>query len=325
VERDAHLNRDFPAATRPGRSGPERSGVLRGRSSRAGGWLRFVCALAGSPGVAELKAELVAQWRFDARAEPGATEVGRGPEAGNGVVLLPSGASLGPGRSGQALWLAASPPAARKASPVLRVGGEDGRLARVSNPTDTRLNLGADDWTLECWLRLEAGAAGEGVIYEIGAGPPGRGELVTRFSVVPREETFVLAGIVRVVPGEPAPVGREIEFNDPAGPPHGVARLEEITLAPGAALPRARWFHVALVHASGEGMVRLFLDGRMAAAAPARLTALPRAPAAYLSMGCDGRRARVLAGAIDELQLSDHAAYAREFTPAAPATPRANP
>lgn len=282
------------------------------------------CALAGWLDLAELNAETVAYWRFESPPHSGATDANRGLAAGNGTVLVPRAASLGPGRVGQALWPAGSA-AAPAPTQVLRLGGDGRRLEGVTNPTDTRLNLGADDWTLECWLWLEGGATSEGVIYEIGAGPPGMGELVTRFSVVPREETFVLAGIVRLAPGEPAPVGRQIEFNDPAGPPHGVARLEEVTLGPGAPLPRRRWFHVALVHGAGEGMLRLFLDGRAVAAAPARLAALPRGPAAYLALGCDGRRARVLAGAIDELQVSDHAGYMRDFSPAAPSSLPANP
>lgn len=324
MERDAHLSRGTPGQPRPVCPVLLGGRISGRRRDSAIGRVMFACALAGWVNLSELGAESVAHWRFEAAPEPAAKEPKRGPQAVPDLVLVPPNAGLGPGRSGQALWPAGSP-AALTPPTGLRIGGDGPRLAGVTNPTDTRLNLGADDWTLECWLWLEAGAAGEGVIYEIGAGPPGTGELVTRLSLVPREETFVLAGIVRVVPGEPAPVGREIEFNDPAGPPHGVARLEEVTLAPGAALPRARWFHVALVHAAGEGMLRLFLDGRMAAAAPARLTALPRAPAAYLSIGCDGRRARVLAGAIDELQVSDHAAYAREFTPSDPAPLPANP
>lgn len=306
------------------RPAQERGGFFGRRPFRVDGRLLFLGALAGWLGGADLAAGVVAQWRFEAAPESEAAESTRAPAVVRGSVLVPSGAGLGPGRFGRALWLAASAPAPGPL-PVLRVGGDGRRLSGVTNPTDTRLNLGADDWTLECWLWLEAGAAAEGVIYEIGAGPPGKSELVTRFSVVPREETFVLAGIVRVTPGEPAPVGREIEFNDPAGPPHGVARLEEVTLALGAALPRARWFHVALVQPAGEGMLRLFVDGRIAAAAPARLAALPRGPEAYLAIGCDGRRGRVLAGAIDELQVSDHAGYTGDFTPSGPIPPVANP
>lgn len=303
---------------------PAGGGFFGRRRAVALGRRLVACALAGWLDPAELDAETVAHWRFEPPPEPGVTDARPGRAAGNGTVLVPGGASLGPGRVGQALWPAGSP-AGRRLPPELRLGGDGRRLEGVTNPTDTRLNLGADDWTLECWLWLEEGATTEGVVYEIGAGPPGVGELVTRFSVLPREQAFVLAGIVRLAPGEATSVGRRIEFNDPAGPPHGVARLEEITLAAGAPLPRQRWFHVALVHRAGEGMLRLFLDGRSAAAAPAGLTALPRGPAAYLALGCDGRRARVLAGAIDELQVSDHAGTTRDFTPSAPAPSPPNP
>lgn len=261
----------------------------------------------------------MAQWRFEAAVESGPREVRGGPAADRGWLILARGASLGPGRFGRALWPAWSDRAGAGggAQSPLRIAADAGRLDGLASPMDSRLNLGAHDWTIECWLWLEGGAAAEGVIFEIGSGPPGANELVTRFSVLPRENAFVLAGIGPVLPGDAESAGRRIEFSDPAGPPDGVARVEQATLTlTGAALPRRQWFHVALVHEGEGGTLRLFLAGRGAAVAPARLMALPRGPAAYLALGCDGRRARVLAGAIDELRVSDHAGYTRDFAPA---------
>jgi len=36
------------------------------------------------------------------------------------------------------------------------------RHMEFANATATRLNLGAFDWTVECWVALDRGAAGEG-------------------------------------------------------------------------------------------------------------------------------------------------------------------
>ena len=275
-------------------------------------------------------AEIVARWRFEpgVEVEVKAPEPRGGSDPDRGWLVLAGGAALGPGKFGQALWPGGADGSGMgRVSPLpRRVAADAGRLDFVANPMDSRLNLGAHDWSVECWLWLDASATDEGVIYEIGSGPPGANELVTRFSVWPRENAFVLTGLGPVAPGDAESVGRRIEFSDPAGPPDGVARLEHVTLAPvGSALPRQQWVHVALGHDAAAGLLRLFLGGRLSATAPARLTALPRGPAAYVALGCDGRRDRVLPGAMDELRVSDHAGPARDFkpdeTPASPQIP----
>jgi len=287
--------------------------VCFGRRARA---VALLCgAVIGSvPG----RAGTVARWRFEPATEVEAKDPRGGSDSSREWLVLAGEAALGPGKLGQALWPGGSDgTGAGRVSPLpRRVATDAGRLDLVANPMDSRLNLGAHDWSVECWLWLEAGATDEGVIYEIGSGPPGANELVTRFSVWPRENAFGLTGLGPVVPGEVESVGRRIEFSDPAGPPDGVARLEHVTLAPaGTVLPRQQWVHVALGHDAAASLLRLFLDGRLAATAPARLMALPRGPAAYVALGCDGRRGRVLRGAIDELRVNDHAGPARDFNP----------
>jgi hypothetical protein len=293
--------------------------------------VRAVVLLCGAViGSVPVRAGIVARWRFEPATEvqPTAPEPRGASGSGREWLVLARGAGLGPGKFGQALWPAGSDGTrAGRISPLpRRVAADAGRLDGVTNPMDSRLNLGAHDWSIECWLRLEAGATDEGVIYEIGSGPPGANELVTRFSVWPRENAFVLTGIGPVGPGEAESVGRRIEFSDPAGPPDGVARLEHVTLAPaGTVLPREQWMHVALGHDAAAGLLRLFLGGRLVATAPARLTALPRGPAAYVALGCDGRRGRVLPGAMDELRVSDYAGPARDFDPDSTPAPLENP
>jgi len=184
----------------------------------------------------------------------------------------------------------------------------------IANPTDSRLNLGAHDWTIECWLHLDLAATDEGVIFELGTGPRGANEWVTRFSVLPAENAFALACLVSV----PTGLAPRVEFANPEGPPGGVAWRHAATLASGSMkLPRATWFHAALVHDAKARELRLFIDGRPWAVAALSFRALLRGDDAYLAIGRGGDGQRALAGAIDELRVSDHAVYDRMFKPPA--------
>lgn len=241
--------------------------------------------------------EPVARWGFEAPAEP----------ASKRLAVVAPGAVLGPGKVGRALWPRGTPGSTGGARPASRLSV----AVPGANPTDSRLNLGAEDWTIDVWLWLATDAADEGTILEVGSGPPGANELVTRFSVLPRENAFVLAGLSPVVPGEPERLGPAVEFANPEGPPTGLAWLEQVMLpVAGRPLPRGQWFHVALVHDGAERTLRLEVDGRTGAVAATRLRALPRGEKAYVSLGCDAKGGRVFSGGMDELQVSDHATLA---------------
>ncbi len=185
-------------------------------------------------------------------------------------------------------------------------------LPKNPNATESRLNLGAHDWTIECWLRLDPEAADEGVIFEIGAGPRGTDAPTTRFSVLPRENALVLAGLTSA----PSGVAPRIEFANPEGPPSGEAWRQSWTLALSRGkLPRGTRCHVALVHVAAVEEIRLYVSGRLSAVVAAKPRALPRDAAAYLAIGRDGAGQRGLRGALDELRVSDHAVYAQDFAP----------
>jgi hypothetical protein len=254
--------------------------------------------------------ETVALWVFDEPAgfAPGGTL----PDAGSGAypLTLGAGATLVPGKFSRALQVLA--PGAREIPTEPNFAT---RLAPRINPISTRLNLGAHDWTLECWLWLAANADAEGVIFEIGAGDAAETELLTRFAVLPSENAFVVTGITHHPAGRALPRKR-IEYSNPEGPPTGVAYGETLTLPLPSALRRGEWFHVALVHPE-NGALRLYVDGMLAAVAAPQVDALPSAPRGYISIGCDGRSNRVLNGAIDELRISAAAIYAADFMPPA--------
>lgn len=278
--------------------------------------------------VGAARAETVALWLFDEQAGvyPSSVLADAGPDSH--FLLLGRGAEIVPGKFGRALrpippppltitavaagadadssgsavrFGLAAPPAipGRTQPPLLwsnahfaaltTRGDAHLRRAPLNNVTESKLNLGDGAWTVEAWLFLDPAAADEGVILELGAGPRGENDLVTRLSVLPRENSILLAGL---------PAGGT------NGGPAAPVRSATTTLSAARPLPRERWFHVALVH-RGDGSLRLFIDGQPAAGAAVRLRALPQGEEAYLSVGRDGRWERPFPGAIDELRISD--------------------
>lgn len=194
-------------------------------------------------------------------------------------------------------------------------------LALAANSIDPKIELGERDWTIECWLRLDATAADEAVIFELGVGRRDDTELVTRLTVAPRENALVMSGL-GPISANAAAVARRIEYPNPGGPPAGVAELRSAVLAArDLQLPRATWFHLAVVHSADRDELRLFVDGRSRAVARAGFIALPPVGERYVAVGRDGRGQRKLAGLIEDLRVSDRAGYRGDFTPRRAATP----
>ncbi len=278
----------------------------RGLALLGAGALAAVAAVAPDPD--RPADEPLAFWRFDEPA--GALLRDHGPHGFD--CPRPAGATLVPGRHGRALRPARS---LDKTDTV-----EPAPLPVARNPTDSALNLGGGDWTVEGWLWLDADAAEEGVWFEVGTGPREARELVTQLCVAPRENALVFNGLAPETDAPAAPLARRVEFPDPGGPPGGSARLLTTLLTASASLPRTRWFHVAVVHRA-NGELRLFVDGVPAAVARAEVRALPRGDAGYVSLGCDGRGHRPFPGAIDELRVTGRARYATRFEPAVERAP----
>lgn len=281
----------------PGAPAPPR------RRAVVAGTLLALVAFAAPRAVDDTDA-LLAWWRFDEPA--GAVLRDSGP--GGFDCPRPEGGVRVEGRRGGALRVGSRHAALdTKSSPA---------PAPARNPTDSALNPGAGDWTVEGWWWLDPGAEEEGVWFEIGTGPREERDLITQLCVAPRENAVVLNGLAPDAGTPAAPLARRVEFPDPSGPPGGSARLLTVQLTAPAPLPRSRWFHVAVVHRE-NGELRLFLDGVPAAVAMAELRALPRGDGGYLALGCDGRGARPFPGALDDLRVSGRARYAARFDPAA--------
>ncbi len=185
---------------------------------------------------------------------------------------------------------------------ALMTGGERHLRKEVSfaNPTAGDLNLGDFDWTVEFWLQLAPAAAPTGVIFEIGTGPRGENDVVTRLALDTTAGEFVF-------------------LNQPSGT---TRRLP----IPRAALAGSGWHHHAVVYDSVAAELRLFVDGQpQAPIKSVRLQRLPPGEEAYLSLGRDGGWRHPMPGAIDELRFSRGCRYRGGFSPPASFVPPSPP
>lgn len=170
---------------------------------------------------------------------------------------------------------------------ALMTGGERHIRKEVSfaSATRTDLNLGDFDWTVEFWLRTTGDG---GIVFEIGSGPRGENNVVTRLSLDRASGRFVLE-------------------NQPSR-----VRLAISTSA--AALRSEGWHHYAFTYDAGARQVAHYVDGRRQPLPErAALRRLPAGDEDYLTVGRDGRWKRPLAGVLDEMRFSRGIVYARNF------------
>ena len=279
-------------------------------------------------GSALTAAETVALWLFD---EPVGLYPSTPLEASAGIdapLVLGLGGSVVPGRFGQALSTTPFPsvtipsegeltaalhrfpvPPGRTMEPLswhnaqftaLMTSGERQirREVTFARVTHTDLNLGAFDWTVEFWLRSQPGSA-LGVVLELGTGPRGENDVVTRLSLDRDASRFI--------------------WENP-----GSGRINLISLA--AAINDTQgWHHYTFVHDAARGRLIHFVDGHPIGETSAiGFHELPKGDEDYLTLGRDGHWTRPLAGALDEFRISRGAAYTGAFTPKsfAPAWPK---
>lgn len=168
-------------------------------------------------------------------------------------------------------------------------GDEHLRRAPFAHPTPSSLNLGRGDFTVEFWFKADSTAdpTAGGVVFELGSGPRGENEVVTRLSL------HAGAG--------------EFQFvNQPSGT---AARLKTNVERLGR-----DWTHCAFVYEAARGELRHYLNGALQSQAAASLLPLPEGEEDYFSVGRDGVWGRPLAGSLDELRVSDVALYQAPFS-----------
>lgn len=272
-------------------------------------------------------AETVALWLFD---EPAGLYPSTPLDSAAGLdapLVLGLGGQVVPGKFGRALSTEPYPPieipakgestaslspvptpAGRTVEPLvwrnarfaaLMTSGERHLRKEVSfvNPTETDLNLGDFDWTVEFWFRAHAATPEAGIVFELGRGPRGENGDRTRLSVDPARGECVF---------ENAPSSTRV-----AVPSSRVALTDTGT-----------WHHFAFAYDAAAGALAHFVDGRRQPGAPrVHLKRLARGDEAYLSVGRDGNWGGPLPGLLDELRFSRGIVYADDFAPPASFAP----
>ena len=110
------------------------------------------------------------------------------------------------------------------------------------------------------------------VVFEIGEGPRGENDRVTRLTLNADRRAFTL-------------------YNQPSN----------VRLLIATNLAKAGWHHLAFVYSAGEQQLRHYVDGtRQKLPKKARLEALPHGDEAYFSVGRDRLWSRPLPGRLDE-------------------------
>jgi len=266
-----------------------------------------------------LVAQTTALWLFDEQVDTYPSTVLSDAASNDYPLILGNGGRIVAGKFGNALEPTARPPMAFPSGSVnfglrppkkpagrtadsmtwqtanfaalMTMGERHLRIGPAfANATDTKLNLGAFDWTVEFWLRaLEGsgarGASATGVVFEVGQGPLGEQRPVTRLT---------LAGDAFVLVNQPS--GAEVRI--PTQPP----------------TPRGGWHHYAFVYASAERQVRHYVDGQpQQPPVPCTLQRLPHGDEAYVSLGRDGRWQQPLQGVLDEVRFSEGQVYRAAF------------
>jgi hypothetical protein len=156
-----------------------------------------------------------------------------------------------------------------------------------ANPTLTDLNLGDFDWTVEFWLNLEQSDNDQRVIFEIGSGPRGENDLVTRLLLKTSGSIF--------------------QFKNQPGARDIAIPTDMNTLNDG-------WNHLAFTYEAGTGQIRHYVNGILQEIPQAGVfRPLATGDEAYFSIGRSGTWDYSLDGTIDELRFSKGIVYSQPF------------
>jgi len=183
---------------------------------------------------------------------------------------------------------------------ALMTSGENHLRKEVgfANATETKLNLGDFDWTVEFWFLPVRKGGTDGVVFEVGTGPRGDSQVITQLALTPDNRRFILVN---------QPTHTRLVI-----PTDGTA------LAPGSTV----WRHLAFVYSHHDGKLRHYVDGKeQTPPRRALLKSLPPGSEAYFSLGRDGLWQKPLQGRIDELRFSAGVLYSQSFTPPSSLSP----
>ncbi len=291
--------------------------------------LGFTCIDATAETGSETGSETVALWLFDEPVELYPSHVLDDQSNNDYPLVLGLGGTLVEGKFGNALsaiphpdiiipegeelfgMVKMKPLEGRTVAPLtwynaqfsaLMIGGETHLRKEVGfvNPTDSKLNLGDFDWTVEFWFAPDAdskgsnSASGSGVVFEIGQGPRVDNPAITSLLYNADNNSF--------------------EFiNTPSGGKFSLAAK---------GLTKKGWSHCAFTYNSEKNELNLYLDGKKASSVTGELTALEKGEEAYMSLLRSGSWEKPLGGSIDELKFSSANLYDGKFKPGSHASQR---
>jgi len=184
---------------------------------------------------------------------------------------------------------------------ALMTSGENHLRKEVGfvNATDSKLNLGDFDWTVEFWFKPGSENT-EGCVFEIGSGPRGENQKITSLLINETKDGFIL-------------------LNEPSG------TRSSIKSDPEKLNDKDSWHHIAFTYSSSNNTLKHYLDGVLTDTKESiQLGALPTGDEAYMSIGRNGSWASPLPGAIDELRFSEGIVYASSFDLPTSFSPQAN-
>jgi hypothetical protein len=159
-------------------------------------------------------------------------------------------------------------------------------------PTKTRLNLGAFDWTVEFWYYPAEANGEDGIVFEIGQGPRAENTMVTRLVLKGNRSAFILMN-------QAAKISLDI--------PSDKKKLMQES---------GQWVHLAFVYDAQTKQLLHYVDGlRQPLPEKAALQSLPAGDEDYMSIGRDGHWQHPLPGRLDELRFSEETVYDKNFAP----------
>ena len=165
-------------------------------------------------------AQTIALWPFDEQQGMYPSSVLSDVSSNDYPLVLGLGGQVVPGKFGNALELGEYPafPFPQSDNPLFGLGPVAAREGRkvepltwrtarfcalmtsaenhlrnevgFANATETKLNLGDFDWTVEFWFLPIRKPVGDGVVFEVGSGPRGDSSAVTQLALARDSRTF---------------------------------------------------------------------------------------------------------------------------------------
>lgn len=170
---------------------------------------------------------------------------------------------------------------------ALMTSGEKHLRNQVGFPrvTNTKLNIGDFDWTIEFWLKPLEKTAKPGTIFEIGTGPRGENNKITKLELNKEQTGFIL-------------------YNQPTG-----SKLEIISK-----LNFNHWNHVTFGYSKSNKSISHYINGKLVSKTNSvKIQSLDLGDEDYMSIGRDGNWNNPLQGVLDELRFSEGIIYTEDF------------